>query len=105
MAQRRDNGEKRGESAEKAGLRERLCRGLDIPPDLLPGNALIELRGQNAVTVRGCGRILLYTPEEIRLGLKKGYLSICGKRLVCTSYYAGAVGIDGYIRRVSFEEV
>lgn len=102
MAERK---EKRARDEEKAGLRERLCRGLDIPPDLLPGSALIELRGQNAMTVKGCGRILLYTPEEIRIGLKKGYLSVCGKRLVCTSYYAGAVGIDGCICRVSFEEV
>ena len=96
-----------GEEArvERPGFRERICRGLDIPPDLLPGAGLVEIRGRNSVTVKGCGRILVYTPEEIRIGLKSGCLSVTGKRLVCTSYYAGAVGIDGYICRVSFEEV
>ena len=95
---------KKKQGDEKESLRERLCRGLDIVPDLLPGAGLIEIRGRNAMTVSGCGRILHYTPEEIRIRLKEGILSICGKRLSCTSYHAGAVGIDGYICRVSFEE-
>lgn len=89
---------------DREGMRERLCRNLDIPPDLLPGAGLIELRGRGEMTVSGCGKILLYTPEEIRIQLKEGSLSVCGKRLSCTSYHAGAVGIDGYICRVSFEE-
>lgn len=93
-----------GKREEKAGLREKLCQRLDIPPDLLPGAGLVEIRGRNSVSVRGCGKILVYTPEEIRIGLRKGSLLIVGKRLICTSYHAGAVGIDGWIDRVSFEE-
>lgn len=92
------------ERGEKADLRERLCRSLDLPPDCLPGAGLLEIRGQNSMTVKGCGRILTYTPELIRIGLKKGVLGIYGKRLCCTSYYVGAVGIDGWIEAIRFEE-
>ena len=90
---------------EVAGWRERWCQRLDVPPDLLPGAGLVEIRGREAVSIKGCGKILVYTPEEIRVALAKGSLIVTGKRLVCTSYYAGAIGIDGHICCVSFEEV
>ena len=95
------SGEKRNESE---GVRERLCRRLDLLPDLLSGDGLVEIRGRGSVTVRGGGKILLYTPEEIRIAMQKCVLSILGERLVCTSYFQGAVGIDGRIRGVFFEE-
>ncbi len=90
---------------EKADLREKLSKHLDIPPDVFPGESLVEIRGRGSVTVRGGGKILAYTPEEIRIALKRGCLSVQGRRLICTSYYVGAVGIDGCICRISFEEV
>lgn len=96
---------KQARREERGTWKERLCQRLDVPPDLFPGEGLVEIRGRNAVSIRGCGKILLYTPEEIRVGLKRGCLRIEGKRLICTSYHAGAVGIDGFIDRVSFEEV
>ncbi len=96
---------KRSKPEERAGWKERLCRRLDIPPDIFLGEGLVEIRGRSAVCVKGCEKILTYTPEEIRIGMGRGCLRIEGKRLVCTSYHAGAVGIDGLICRVSFEEV
>lgn len=95
---------KKEEHGQRTDLRERLCRGLDLPPDCLPGAGFLEIRGQNSMTVKGGGRILTYTPELIRIALEKGVLGIYGKRLSCTSYYVGAVGIDGLIERVCFEE-
>ena len=89
---------------ERRSLRERICQGLDIVPDCLPGECMVELRGRHAVTVSGGGKILLYTPEKIRIALKRGVLCVVGQRLVCTSYYVGAVGIEGLICGVSFEE-
>lgn len=91
--------------AERASLRERLSRSLDIPPDLFPGGSLIEIRGQNALSVRGSGTILGYTEEEIRVELKPCILAIRGKRLVCTAYYRGSLGIDGQIESVCFEPI
>ena len=90
---------------ERAGWRERICRRLDVPPDLFPGAGLVEIRGREELCVKGCGRILVYTPELIRVALRGGSLVIEGKRLCCTSYRAGEIGIGGQICRVSFEEV
>lgn len=93
---------KQNVTVEQEGWRERMSRALDMPPDLLPGGSLVEIRGRCAVTVRGGGKILAYTPEELCIALGKGVLTIRGRRLVCTSYYLGAVGVEGQIDEVVF---
>ena len=88
----------------KRGFKERICRALDIYPDVFPGTCTVEVRGRNLVVVRECGKILLYTPDRIKIKVSKGNLRIDGKRLECTAYHKGSVMIDGYIKSVSFEE-
>lgn len=95
---------KRSEKEDKLKFSERMCRALDIEPDVLLGSSLIEIRGRGAVTIGGGGRILDYTDEEIRIALKKGAVVINGKHLVCASFCAGKVRIEGRIKSVKFEE-
>lgn len=90
---------------EKASIKERLCHSLDIQPDIFPRQTFIELRGRNSVTVRGCGRVKVYTDTEIKLSSAEGLVCIKGRRLCCTAYHKGAAVIDGFICSVSFEEV
>lgn len=87
---------------EEMRLSEKVCRALDIPPDLLPGEGVVEIRGRGVVTVKGSGKILLYTPEEICVEMKKGMVSVRGQGLVCTSYHREAIDIEGRIYSVSF---
>ena len=93
-------------SNEKAPLSERICRALDIPCETLPTKSYIEIHGRSAIKVVGGGAILLYSPSEIRISLKKRgeYLSVKGYALCCSSYNMGAMGICGRILSVSFEE-
>lgn len=92
-------------NAERADLRERLCHALDIVPDTLGGAGTVEIRGRNYVNIKEGGRILLYTPEKITVDSPAGAVTVEGRRLVCTSYTTGAVTVDGFVERVSFEEV
>ena len=94
----------RRSTGSEENLRDKLSRRFDLLPDLLENTGLVEMRGRGSVTVRGGGRILLYTPEEIRFSLPNCVLCICGLGLVCTSYYPGAVGVDGRIDGVFFKE-
>lgn len=87
---------------ERISLSEKLNRHLDITPDVLPYGSLIELRGRNSLSVTGCGKILAYTPEQIRVALKKDELLVSGKRLLCTSFRKGEIGIDGVIDSIGF---
>ena len=90
---------------EKICFRERVCSLLDIQPDVFIGGTLIELRGRNSVTLRGCGRVTVYTDTEIRFFSREGEVCIRGQRLCCSSYCKDTAVVDGNIIGVSFEEV
>ena len=89
---------------ERRPLPEWLAVRLDLPPDLLEGGFRAELRGRSSLTVHGVRRIAVYTPERIVLTVKGGGVTVAGQRLICTSYLAGAVGIDGHIDSLSVED-
>ena len=89
---------------EEMGWRERMSRALDMPPDLIGQGSLVEIRGRGMMTVRGNGKIFVYTPDEISVALCDGVLTVHGRRLVCTSYYVGAIGIEGKIDEVIFDD-
>ncbi len=85
-------------------LAEWLSVQLDIPGDLPDGGIRLDMRGRHTLTVHGCRRIVDFSPEAIRLALKACTLLVRGRRLICTSYLAGAVGIEGEIVCVQFED-
>jgi sporulation protein YqfC len=88
--------------SERPTLSEWLAVKLDIPADALGGGLRLDLRGRNTLTVHGCTAILDFSPETIRLSLGECALEVCGQRLICTSYLAGAVGIEGLICAIRF---
>jgi sporulation protein YqfC len=94
----------KNQKTSKKTFSEKLSATLDIPSDIFDGGCYFELRGRNDIMVRGCRKILKYTPTNIILQMKSSAFSICGDRLVCMSYYVGAVGIKGRIDRMEFLE-
>lgn len=94
----------KNEKGYKITRRERLCRMLDISPEALIGGHAVEIEGRSFVKIRGGGSILLYTPTEIRVSLRKKneFVSVCGKDLSCSTYNRGALGVEGLIDSVSF---
>ena len=92
-----------GDGTERCPLPEWLAVHLDVPADLFEGGLRLDLRGRHALTVHGCCKILDFTPTEIRLALRDCVLNVRGARLICTSYLAGAVSIEGRIDGICFE--
>ena len=97
----------RNSDSARPSLTEWLAVKLDLPADAMDGGIRLDLRGRNTLFVHGCTHILDFSPCEIRLLLGASTLIVAGRRLICTSYLAGAVGIEGYICSVCFcdEEV
>ena len=93
---------KKGSKQSKRTVVERLVGDHDLPPELLYGGCFIEMRGRNSVTVRGCRRIIRYTPESVVLKMRKDTLEVKGKRLTCITYLAGAVAVEGIVDSVGF---
>lgn len=83
---------------------EWLAVKLDFPPDVLTGGMRVELQGRNTLLVHGCRKILHYTPESMRLLMKGCVLCVDGERLVCHTYLAGAVCVEGQIDRIFFTD-
>ena len=85
---------------------ERVCRLLDISPEILPHGHAVEILGRSLLKIRGGGAILLYTPREIRIALpkKNEYICIKGDSLSCASYNRGALGVEGSIDSVRFDK-
>ena len=94
----------RGDRGEAVPFKNKLCDALDIVPDTLPGSANVMIRGKSAVYIENGGRILSYSPDEIRVSIPDGSVGICGRALVCSSYMRGNVRIDGVITSVYFGE-
>ena len=91
---------------DKRSLRGRICRALDLPPDVMPRCASLELHGRELMKIHGGGRILLYTDSEIRVALRADadFISVKGEGLSCVFYNRGAVGIEGKIVSFAFCE-
>ena len=89
---------------EKPSIKERVYRALDIPPDAIFREAMIEIRGRGLITVHGCERISRYLPSEIRIVTASGEVLILGSSLVCISFSSGSVGIEGRVDSVAFSE-
>lgn len=88
----------------RRSLPEWLSVQLDVPSDLLDGGIRLDMRGRNCLTVHGCTRILHFSPEAVCLELGNCALTVRGHRLICTSYLAGAVGVEGCICCMEFSD-
>lgn len=82
----------------------RLGERLDIPREALPGSFGLTLAGQNELVVRGCKRILAYTPSEVMLAVGGTVLTVEGERLLCTAFGAGCVTVNGIVQALRFGE-
>ncbi|MBQ9784531.1 MAG: YabP/YqfC family sporulation protein [Clostridia bacterium] len=62
----------------------------------------IVLRGEKTATVYGCRRILRYGRERVCLLQAKRRVCVSGEGLICTSFSAGTVTLEGRIAGVRY---
>ncbi|MBE6589098.1 MAG: hypothetical protein E7643_02860 [Ruminococcaceae bacterium] len=60
------------------------------------------LHGERGATVYGCRRILCYSPERICLCIGKRHVFVQGKGLICTSFNAGCVTVEGQLEGIGY---
>jgi sporulation protein YqfC len=93
-------------SKRKMPIIERICRAVDIPPEAISHTPHIEIHGRSMLKIDDGGKILLYSPDKIKVELPKGggVITVFGEGLTCSFYNMGAVGIEGVISSVSLED-
>lgn len=89
---------------KKFSFSARERRPLELPESLFGDGPFIELRGRRELCIQGCKKILCCTPNTVCLALREGVLKVEGSDLICLTYFAGAMSIQGYIRCMSFVE-
>lgn len=94
---------KEKEKVCRAGVFERMSKGLDIDADMLCKGFSVWLKGKNHAEICGVRRILVYTDENISFVTSDGIFAVNGKRLYCSSYKRGAVIVEGEILRMGFD--
>ena len=87
-------------------MRDRIGKILGVPADAVgfSNGFMAELRGRSAISVRGCRRILSYSRERICLDTRDGTVTVLGEALFCVAYFSDAIGIEGRIDAVFFED-
>ena len=91
---------------KKIPMVERICRAIDMPPEAISHTPHIEIHGRTMLKIEDGGKILLYSPDRIRVGLPQsnGVITVLGEGLTCSFYNLGAIGIEGVINSVSLED-
>ena len=91
---------------KKIPMVERICRAIDMPPEAISHTPHIEIHGRTMLKIEDGGKILLYSPDKIRVGLpqRDGVITVLGEGLTCSFYNLGAIGIEGVINSVSLED-
>lgn len=69
----------------------------ELPSDAFMRDSSIEIRERRELCMRGCRRIIKYSPLVIILAGKGFEIKIRGEGLVCTSYNYGAITVEGEI--------
>ncbi len=79
-----------------------LAESLKLPKDLINGDSIISLTGNEEAWIENYKGIIEYTPESIFLQLKNGKVCFCGKELHIAFYTSEEMQITGVIEEMKF---
>ncbi len=80
-----------------------LSHTMDIPPELLSGDPMLELKGREELTFSGHKGVLEYTPGRIRADSKMGPVSVVGAGLHISRMNRERLVILGRIQAITWE--
>ncbi len=73
-----------------------------IPEDVLKGNVLVTMEGQEHVVIENFRGISSYTAQEIRLVTNGKKICVSGKNLRIVSYTKEEIEISGHICKLEY---
>lgn len=84
-------------------LLERTADRLDLPGELVPGQAHMELSGFSKLSVEHHCGVLEYTDEAVTVALRNGHVRITGKKLSISLMNHEFVVVDGVLCNIALE--
>ena len=80
---------------------DRWMRNAELPGELVPGQSILELMGENRVLMEGHRGVIHYSREKISVKVPYGALTICGCGLELTHMTRDQLVIWGRIDGIS----
>ncbi len=68
-----------------------------LPSDAFQRDTSIEIRERKRLLMRGCRKIIKYSPREMIMAARGFEVRIRGEGLICTAFNTGAVTVEGEI--------
>lgn len=84
------------------GCLEKAARKLELPSALLANVTHMEFNGNSQVTVEGCGGILEYSGEVIRVKTGKMVTKFSGRNLQIRCLREDSLLVEGFVTAVEF---
>ncbi len=84
------------------GKLERLARNFELPAAVLANVTHMELNGNTQVTVEGCGGILEYENEVIRVKTGKMVTKFTGRGLQIRCLTDDSLIVEGFLTSIEF---
>lgn len=85
-----------------ANLRERMLSAADLPKDVILGNSVLTVYGNNEVCIENYQGIIEYTDTLIRIRTKNKQIRMTGKCLRIEYYTNDEMKIKGYIYSIEY---
>lgn len=73
-----------------------------IPEDVLKGNVLVSMEGQDHVVIENFKGISSYTEREIWLVANRRKICVAGEKLKIDNFTKEEIEISGYIRKLEY---
>ncbi len=84
-------------------IREQVIEQLELPRDLMLGDALVTITGRRELLIENYKGILIYEDSFIKIQAKNCQIMITGKQLAIDYYTNEEMKISGYFEQIQYE--
>lgn len=88
---------------KKSKIREQVIEQLELPRDLLAGDAIITITGRSSLVIENYRGILDFEDSFIKIQTKNCQLLITGNHLAIDYYTNEEMKISGFFQQIQYE--
>ena len=101
MSKEEHQADKREEKANLRGL-NKIASILQLPTAVIAGVTHMEISGNHEVIIEGCGGIIEYTDQVVRVKTGKTITKFSGRGLIIKCIQVDSLVVQGFITAIEF---
>lgn len=88
---------------KKSKIREQVIEQLELPRDLLAGDAIVTITGRSSLVIENYRGILDFEDSFIKIQAKNCRILITGSHLIIDYYTNEEMKISGFFQQIQYE--